>query len=63
MPSLDGYSLNKKIDDLREEIEEEIITLKRDFCNLYELIDNLDKKVNKPKSKAKKKCEPTESEK
>ena len=35
----------------REEIEEEIITLKRDFCNLYELIDNLDKKVNKPKSK------------
>ena len=63
MPSLDGYSLNEKIDLIRAEINEEIDELKRNFCDLYDCMDALEKKINKPKAKAKKKCESTKSEK
>jgi hypothetical protein len=63
MPSLDGYSLNEKIDRMRAEIDEEIIELKRNFCDLYDCMEALEKKINKPKTKAKKKCASTKSEK
>ena len=49
MPSLDGYSLNKKMDTLHEDVQSQIDQLKVDFHNLYEEI----KKV-KPQKAAKK---------
>jgi len=63
--SLDGYSLNEKIDKMREEIDAEITDLKESFCDLYDCIEALENKINKPKkkAKAKKKCESTKSEK
>ena len=35
MPSLDGYSLNEKIDKLHLEVKEEIVRLREDFTELY----------------------------
>ena len=64
MASLDGYSLNAKIDKMREDIDDEINDLKLSFCDLYDCLEALEKKVNKPKkAKAKKKCVSTKSEK
>ena len=62
---LDGYSLNEKINRMREEIDAEINDLKVSFCDLYDCIEALEAKINKPKkkAKAKKKCESTKSEK
>ena len=52
MPSLDGYSLNHKMDSLHEDVQAQIDQLKKDFHNLYERLDNM---KDKPKAKAKKK--------
>ena len=52
MPSLDGYSLNQKIDTLHEDVQAQIDQLKRDFHNLYEKLNSM-KEDSKPKKKAK----------
>ena len=52
MPSLDGYSLNEKMDKLHDDVQCQIDQLKVDFHNLYEEL----KKVQ-PKAKPKKKKE------
>lgn len=60
MPSLDGYSLNEKIDRLHLEIKEEIVRLREDFTELYKYMKELQQKEikveesKKAKPKAKK---------
>ena len=58
MPSLDGYSLNEKMDRLYEEIQAQIEQLQKDFHNLYNYMQKmegkLDAKSSKKSSKAKK---------
>jgi len=61
MASLDGYSLNEKIDNLRKEVGEDLIQLQKAFANLYEYIKQLELKgdpkkgcCNKPKDTKKK---------
>jgi hypothetical protein len=54
MPSLDGYSLNHKMDSLHEDVQAQIDQLKIDFHNLYEKLNSM-KDTPKPKAKAKKK--------
>tara|TARA_R110002051_G_scaffold117173_2_gene190790 strand:- start:554 stop:730 length:177 start_codon:yes stop_codon:yes gene_type:complete len=41
MPSLDGYSLNQKMDRLHEDVQSQIDQLKIDFHNLYEEIKKI----------------------
>ena len=41
MPSLDGYSLNEKIDTLHEGISSEIEQLQKDFHNLYSMMEEV----------------------
>ena len=41
MPSLDGYSLNEKIDKLNLEVREEIVRLREDFTELYKYMKEL----------------------
>ena len=58
MASLDGYSLNEKIDKLREEVGEDLIQLQKAFANLYEYIKHIEvpkkvKKKKEPKTKKK----------
>jgi len=58
MPSLDGYSLNEKMDKLHDDVQCQIEQLQKDFHNLYECIkkveDKLDAKSTKKSSKVKK---------
>ena len=49
MPSLDGYSLNEKIDKLHLEVKEDIVRLREEFTELY-------KKEAKPKASKKEKA-------
>ena len=56
MPSLDGYSLNEKMDSLHEDVQAQIDQLKVDFHNLYAKLNSMKDKP-KPKAKAKKKKE------
>ena len=56
MPSLDGYSLNEKIDTLHEDVQGQIDQLKVDFHNLYEELKKI-KPAPSSKSKVKKKKE------
>ena len=52
MPSLDGYSLNEKIDRLNLEVREEIVMLREDFTELYKYIKELkDKEAKVEESK------------
>ena len=61
MPSLDGYSLNEKIDKLHLEVKEEIVRLREEFTELYKYMRELrDKELRveakkEAKSKASKK--------
>ena len=55
MPSLDGYSLNQKIDKLHDEVQDQLDQLKKDFHNLYGYIQNMEKRVEKPAKKQTKK--------
>ena len=41
MPSLDGYSLNEKIDKLHLEVKEELVRLREDFTELYKYMKEL----------------------
>jgi hypothetical protein len=61
MASLDGYSLNKKIDDLREEILEELYHMREEFTDIYKYLDEMTKKP-KAKKKVAKVSEAIESE-
>jgi len=59
MPSLDGYSLNQKMDTLHLEVKEEIVKLREEFTELYKYMKELRdketrvaaKKETKPKAK------------
>jgi len=66
MASLDGYSLNEKIDKVFEELQEELWILREEFTELYDYMRKLDKVNAAPKKvvkkKAKKVLEVTESE-
>ena len=61
MASLDGYSLNEKIDKVKAEVDEDLIKLQSAFANLYKYMQQLEAqfppKVEKkaPKAKPKKK--------
>ena len=61
MPSLDGYSLNEKIDKLHLEVKEDIVRLREEFTELYKYMQELrDKELRveakkEAKSKASKK--------
>ena len=64
MPSLDGYSLNEKIDKLHLEVKEDIVRLKEEFTELYKYMQELRdkearieaKKETKPKASKKEKA-------
>ena len=65
MPSLDGYSLNNKMDRLNEDMQCQIDQLKVDFRNLYTMMEGLKKEKEKcqdqknvTKSQTQKKDEP-----
>ena len=61
MPSLDGYSLNEKIDKLHLEVKEEIVRLREDFTELYKYMKELrDKEI---KVEVKKEAKPKASKK
>jgi hypothetical protein len=51
MPSLDGYSLNEKIDKLHLEVKEEIVKLREDFTELYKYMKELQQKEIKVEAK------------
>jgi hypothetical protein len=46
MPSLDGYSLNEKMDRLHDDVKAQIEQLQRDFHNLYNIINKMKEKSN-----------------
>ena len=64
MPSLDGYSLNEKIDKLHLEVKEDIVRLREEFTELYKYMKELRdkearveaKKETKPKASKKEKA-------
>jgi hypothetical protein len=61
MPSLDGYSLNEKIDRLHLEVKEEIVRLREDFTELYKYMKESQQK--EIKVEAKKEAKPKASKK
>ena len=48
MASLDGYSLNQKIDKLQADISKEIEDMQMAFGQLYSYLKDLETKYNKP---------------
>jgi len=48
MPSLDGYSLNQKIDQTHNEVRADILQLQKDFHRLYQMLSDM---KNEPKEK------------
>ena len=68
MPSLDGYSLNKKIDQTYEEVRTDITQLQKDFHRLYQMLSDMkdngggknEKASKKPKAKKETKKEVAE---
>tara|TARA_R100000278_G_scaffold39127_1_gene34534 strand:- start:408 stop:605 length:198 start_codon:yes stop_codon:yes gene_type:complete len=61
MASLDGYSLNQKIDLLHDEVRQDLEQLQVDFHNLYNMLETMKKEckcqdqANVTKSKTQKK--------
>lgn len=51
MPSLDGYSLNEKIDKLHLEVKEDIVRLKEEFTELYKYMKELRDKESRVEAK------------
>ena len=59
MPSLDGYSLNQKIDQTYDEVRADIVQLQKDFHRLYQMLTDMkdtkgakvEKASKKPKAK------------
>lgn len=54
MPSLDGYSLNQKMDALHEDVQAQIDQLQKDFHNLYNMMDKMKEKKNAVQKTSKK---------
>ncbi len=52
--TLDGWSLNRKIDKLRESIENEMRELKMNFAMLYDYMKKQEVSNSNPKTKKKK---------
>ena len=50
MPSLDGYSLNQKIDQTYDEVRADIIQLQKDFHRLYQMLADMKDKPKKEKN-------------
>ena len=46
MPSLDGYSLNEKMDRLNDDVKAQIEQLQQDFHNLYSMMDKMKEKAD-----------------
>tara|TARA_R100000458_G_C8236615_1_gene216785 strand:+ start:629 stop:838 length:210 start_codon:yes stop_codon:yes gene_type:complete len=63
MPSLDGYSLNEKIDKLHLEIKEEVVKLREEFTALYKYIKDSQIKETKVEASKKGKQEASKKEK
>ena len=63
MPSLDGYSLNEKIDKLHLEVKEEIVRLREDFTELYKYMKELQQKEIKVEAKKEAKSKASKKEK
>ena len=55
MPSLDGYSLNEKMDRMHNEINSQIEQLQKDFHNLYGLMEKMKEEKAAPAKVSKKK--------
>ena len=51
MPSLDGYSLNEKIDKLHLEVKEDIVRLREEFTELYKYMQELRDKESRVEAK------------
>ena len=57
MPSLDGYSLNQKIDQTYDEVKADILQLQKDFHRLYQMLGDMKGKPKKESNeKAKEKA-------
>jgi len=63
MPSLDGYSLNEKIDKLHLEVKEEIVRLREDFTELYKYMKESQQKEIKVEGKKEAKPKASKKEK
>ena len=61
MPSLDGYSLNEKMDKLHLEVKEDIVRLREEFTELYKYMQELRDKESRVE--AKKEAKPKASKK
>ena len=51
MPSLDGYSLNEKMDRMHDDVKAQIEQLQKDFHNLYNMMDKMKEKKHEKASK------------
>mgnify|MGYP003131878420 CR=1 FL=1 len=54
MASLDGYSLNEKIDKVKAEIDEDLFQLQKAFANLYEYMKQIKVEISPEEIKEKK---------
>jgi len=64
MPSLDGYSLNKKIDEVYDSVQHQIYQLEVDFQHLYNMMKDMQKEKDNDEAKpAKSKKKAKESKK
>ena len=63
MPSLDGYSLNEKIDKLHLEVKEDIVRLREEFTELYKYMKELRDKENRVEAKKEVKSKASKKEK
>jgi len=55
MPSLDGYSLNQKIDTLYKEVRGDIEQLQKDFHRLYQMLADMKDKPKESSNESTKK--------
>ena len=63
MPSLDGYSLNEKIDKLHLEVKEDIVRLREEFTELYKYMQELRDKESRVEAKKEIKSKASKKEK
>tara|TARA_R110001583_G_scaffold63261_1_gene185379 strand:- start:429 stop:638 length:210 start_codon:yes stop_codon:yes gene_type:complete len=63
MPSLDGYSLNEKIDKLHLEVKEDIVRLREEFTELYKYMQELRDKESRVEAKKETKSKANKKEK
>ena len=63
MPSLDGYSLNEKIDKLHLEVKEDIVRLREEFTELYKYMQELRDKESRVEANKEAKAKTNKKEK